>query len=96
MLSRSDKEKLLECYDDTAPDDLLQLGKQIGVENLDKVLAVLGGGKCYIPTQEGFWGKLHRQVRDEEMKARFRGNNLTELCQDYQLGKRQVRRIVNG
>lgn len=87
--------ELLNCYSEEHPSDLVQLGKQIGADNLNRVLSVLGGRNVYVPTGEQFWKGLYREIRNEEMRAKFRGNNIKELALEYDLDERQVRRIVN-
>lgn len=72
----------------------VELGQRIGPEALDAVLEILGGTRPNIPTRERFWVDLEREARDARIYAAFRGNNLLELAEAFQLSPRQVRRIV--
>lgn len=75
--------------------DLVALGKRIGAEALQAVLEVFGGQKPHIPSAEDFWARLDREVRNERIRANFRGNNYAELAMAERLDERQVRRIVH-
>jgi len=88
--------ELLACYTADHPNPFVALGKQIGAEQLEAVLAALGGKNVYVPTPESFWRELYRDIRDAEIRSRFKGNNTRELSLEYQLSERHVRRIVNG
>lgn len=89
------RSELLEFCAHEHPNPFVELGKQIGPENLTLVLAALGGKNVYVPTPDGFWGQLVKEVRDTEIRARFKGNNLRELSLEYQMSERHLRRIVN-
>ena len=75
--------------------DMVRLGHEIGAENLTKVMDVLGGLKKHIPSGESFHTALLREKRDEKVRQKFKGNNYTELSDEFQLSEESVRLIVN-
>lgn len=90
-----DKKALLAQFgDDYSP--LVELIRRLGPEQGEVVLEVLGGTKPHIPTAVNFWGSLSREVRDEMIRVRFRGNNLAELISEFGLSERQLRYILHG
>lgn len=93
--------------DDTPLDDLLvhfspdhsawvSVGHRIGGSALATLLEELGGTNLHVPTLEHFRLALWRRLRDEDIRARFRGNNYHEISADYGLSPRQIRNIVHG
>lgn len=74
----------------------VELAKRIGVANMNAVLETLGGEKPHVPKPASFWRGLELEVRNEEIRARFRGNNLAELALEYGIEERQLRNIVAG
>lgn len=57
---------------------------------IERVLMRLGGGQLYLPKRSA---QLQR-ARHQEIRARFKGNNVAELAREYGLTPRSVRRIV--
>lgn len=91
----SEREQLLDCFDgEYSP--LVALAKQIGPEAIDKLLSELGGTKPHLPTSENFWSQLRREVRNESIRAQFRGDNIHQLSLETGLCERQIRAIVNS
>lgn len=86
--------ELLEQFDDEY-NDLVAFAKQHGPEALNALLDRLGGRKEHIPTPENFWAGLKRHVRNEDMRARFRGNNYKQLALEYRVSEREARRIIH-
>lgn len=92
-LASEDKAQLLERFsDEYSP--LVKLAKAIGPEGIDRLLLELGGSKPHIPTPGNFWSLLAREARDEEIRARFTGNNYAQLSMEYGLCERQLREIM--
>lgn len=91
----TDQAKLLEIFDDDFS-EMVALGKRIGPAALNSLLEIFGGQKPHIPTVHAFWRSLEVTVRNEEIRARFRGNNLRQLVLEYELSERQLRNIVAG
>ena len=58
----------------------------------DILLDELGGTLQYFPTVES----ILRKKRDQQIRARFHGDNVNELAQLYDLTPRHVRRIVHS
>lgn len=95
MNSDISKTELLECFDKDF-NVFVEFGREYGVEALEAMLQKLGGTKPHVPMADSFWAKLKKAVRDEEMRARFTGNNIEQLGIDYELDPRQVRNIVTS
>lgn len=88
-----DKAAILESYGpDAGP--MVRLARRIGPAAMDAVLEELGGERPALPEPDAFWRGLWRRMRDEQIRAQFRGNNLAELAQRHGLCERHVRRIV--
>lgn len=92
-LSTAEKSALLGMFGEEHS-EFIAIGKALGPEGLDKLLAMLGGQKPHIPTPDNFWQGLAREARDEEMRRKFRGHNQQELAIEYEMSERQVRRIL--
>lgn len=75
------------------PGSLIELAYEIGVDNMGKLLDLLGGDVVYIPTRGDFYTKLGRKIRDEHVRSAFRGC-IKETAEDFGLSHRTVRRIV--
>lgn len=72
------------------PDNIWKkVAEEIGLENLCKMLSVVGGATIYIPKLESYL----RPVRDKHIKAEFNGWNHLELAQKYNITDRLVREI---
>lgn len=84
---------LLDTFSDEH-NEFVALGKRIGPDALNAVLETLGGQKPHVPTPTSFWSGLVREVRDEKVRARFRGNNIDELAQEFELSERHIRNIL--
>lgn len=89
-----DEAELLSAFD-PAHSPLVELGQRIGPEALNCVLEVLGGEKRHVPTRENFWASVQREIRDQEIRARFNGRNLHQLADEYHLHWRMIYRIVS-
>lgn len=74
----------------------IEIGQAIGAENLDHVLRIIGGQVVSAPSSEWLWAMLERDLRNERIRAQFRGNNVTQLADDFGLDPRTIRRIVGG
>lgn len=57
---------------------------------VERIALTLGGARLYLPSMRT------RCIgrRDDEIRGRWRGNNLDELAREYSLSKRQIRRVV--
>lgn len=88
-----DRVDLLSKFDVTYS-DLVALGQRIGPDALNAVLETFGGQKIHVPTVTSFWSGLAREIRNEEIRARFRGNNLDELAHDYAMSEKQLRNVL--
>lgn len=86
--------QLLECFGEP-PCAMAKLAADIGAEDAIRVMEHLGGQKKHIPTVAAFVADLKRQVRDEEICTKFKGD-YDELAAEYRLTPRQIRYIVNG
>lgn len=75
--------------------EIIELGKKIGPDNLTIVMEMFGGLKKHIPTVENFSNELQRQKRNKEIVSKFRGDNINELSIEYGLEKREIRAIVH-
>lgn len=73
-----------------------QLGPVDGVAAFEVALAELGGQKPHVPMAANFWHGLSREVRNEQIRARFDGRNLVELALEFDMGERYLRDIVAG
>lgn len=58
---------------------------------VERVLMRLGGGQLYLPKKRA----ESPRARHQEIRARFRGDNVTELAREFGLTARSVRRIVS-
>jgi len=97
MLAARVDEAVTHKLDAAARESVQQaIGGDVVEVLLGAVFDVLGGQKPHIPTAPAFYGGLARTVRDEEIRARFKGNNLAELSEDTGLTTRQLRNIVAG
>lgn len=85
--------ELLKRFDSTYS-PWVEIGQRIGPEALNVVFDVLGGTRPNVPMHDRFWVDLEREVRDSRICREFRGNNLLEVAERYQLSARQIRRIV--
>lgn len=85
---------LLEQFDHEF-NDYVAFAKEQGPEALNALLERLGGQKVHVPTLVNFWTGLQRQVRNEDMRARFRGNNYKQLAIEYGVSEREARRIIH-
>lgn len=84
---------LLDKFDE-GYSELVTFGHAHGPVALNGLLQLLGGQKKHIPKPSAFWDGLAREIRNEEIRLRFTGNNLADLSQDYDLTERQLREIV--
>ncbi len=67
------------------------LGGARGTRALLEICQRHAGLRMYIPSKTA----LHIQHRNEEIRARFRGDNYPELERIYGLKRSQIRSIVN-
>ncbi|OGB68583.1 MAG: hypothetical protein A2486_16105 [Burkholderiales bacterium RIFOXYC12_FULL_65_23] len=58
---------------------------------VERVLMRLGGGQLYLPKKR----TESPRVRHQEIRARFKGDNVAELAREFGLTTRSVRRIVS-
>ena len=82
--------------DESKNREFLELGQRIGAFALNELMEYLGGEKKHIPKADTFWNNLLRDVRDHEIKMKFKGNNYVELAEEYTLSARHVHRIIHG
>lgn len=68
----------------STPDDL-------AAALVERVLMRLGGGQLYLPKKRA----ESPRARNQEIRARFRGDNVAELAREFGLTARSVRRIVS-
>ena len=68
----------------STPDDL-------AAALVDRVLMRLGGDRLYLPKKRA----ESPRARHQEIRARFRGDNVAELAREFGLTPRSVRRIVS-
>lgn len=85
----------LEWFD-AEHSDMVALGKRLGAPAVRVVCEVFGGRKVHVPEFDNLVIALRREARDEEIKRKFRGNNLAELAHEYRLSARHVHRILHG
>ena len=88
------KDDLLSSFSDEHS-DLVALGQRIGAANLQAVLEIFGAQKAHMPSPKDFWALLERELRNERIRAAFRGNNYAEIALVEGIKERQVRRIVH-
>lgn len=93
--SDADLSETLECFADNHS-DMVVLGKKLGTHAVREICGLMGGRKVHVPEFDNLVWDLKRTVRDEELRVRFRGNNLAELAQQYRMSARQVHRILHG
>lgn len=93
--SDGDLAETLECFDDNHSDMVL-LGKKLGTGAVREICSLMGGRKVHVPEFDNLVWQLRRTVRDEEIRVKFRGNNLAELALAYGMSARQVHRILHG
>lgn len=89
------RQQLLALFDEHY-NPFVTLGHRLGPDALNVVLEELGGQKPHIPQPQNFWSGLEREVRDEQIRGQFRGNNYVELADEYGLSERQIRQIVDS
>ena len=58
---------------------------------VDRVLMRLGGDRLYLPKKRS----ESPRARHQEIRNRFKGDNVAELAREFKLTPRSVRRIVN-
>lgn len=93
--SDDDLTETLECFDERHS-DMVALGKTLGAGAVREMCKLMGGRKVHVPEFDNLVWQLKRTVRDEELRAKFRGNNLAELAAEYRMSARQVHRILHG
>lgn len=90
-----DKTDLLSKFDKEY-NSFVRIGQAIGPAALGVVLAEFGGQKPHIPTESNFYNNLFREVRNEEIRAKFDGRNYEQLSITYGLCEKQVRTIIHS
>lgn len=93
--SDADLSETLECFGENHS-DMVVLGKKLGTHAVREICGLMGGRKVHVPEFDNLVWDLKRTVRDEELRTKFRGNNLAELAMDYGMSARQVHRILHG
>lgn len=93
--SDADLSETLECFGENHS-DMVVLGKKLGTHAVREICGLMGGRKVHVPEFDNLVWDLKRAVRDEELRTKFRGNNLAELAMDYGMSARQVHRILHG
>lgn len=68
-----------------APDD-------VASALVERLMLRLGGDRLYLPKKRA----ESPRARHQEIRARFRGDNVAELAREFGITARSVRRIVNG
>lgn len=92
--SNEDVEQLLDCFsEEYSP--IVAFAKRSGVDALRELTGELGGLKPHIPEFGNFVEALKREVRNEEMRARFNGRNYEQLALEYGIQERQARKIIS-
>lgn len=69
-----------------------EIAEQIGVDNMFKVLEVIGGATIYAPKID----TLIKPQRDKQIQAEFNGYNHMELARRYNLTERAVRELCGA
>jgi Mor family transcriptional regulator len=93
-----DEQMLLEKFSPDHPryGQLIELGRRLGAAGLNELMEMWGGEKKHIPEAATFWEKLFREVRNEEIKAKFNGRNYDSLAEEYQMDVRSMYRIIHN
>jgi len=82
-----------ELTPDLLPNHLTQsIAAEIGVDNLMKLLLVVGGRTVYLPRQE----RVFRLLRDKKICEEWNGQNERELAEKYDLNLSWIRAIVRN
>lgn len=71
-------------------EDQRQLAELIGIDNYRKMVEVYGGQVVYIPKPDSYL----RLSRDEQIRAKFNGQNYRQLASEYGLTEMWIRCIV--
>jgi Mor family transcriptional regulator len=66
-----------------APDD-------VASALVERLMLRLGGDRLYLPKK-----RTESRARHQEIRARFRGDNVADLAREFGLTARSVRRIVS-
>jgi len=82
--------------EDSKHRDFIELGRKIGAFALNELMEYWGGEKKHVPKADVFWNNLLRDVRDHEIKTKFKGSNYLELAEEYDLSPRHIHRIIHG
>ncbi len=73
-------------------DDDKALAELVGLECFIKLVRAYGGGYLYLKKID----TIARNVRDEEIRQKFSGNNYYELAKEYNLSEKMVRNIIGA
>lgn len=65
---------------------------EIALGQIDRVKTHCGGSSVYLP--KGDWHQF--APRDQEIYAKFRGHNLSQLAREYKLSEMRIRQIVDA
>lgn len=76
---------------DVLDEDQRQLAELIGIENYRKLVETYGGMAIYIPKADAYL----RIDRDEQIRAKFDGQNYRQLALEYGLTETWIRSIVS-
>jgi len=92
-------DKLLATVGDS-DDPLIELWQTIGSRTFMQVLDILGGPsgmQTYVPTPQNFLAKHKRNIRDPDIRRRFKsGKNVHALAVEYGVTKTRIRQIANA
>ncbi|MBD3609364.1 MAG: hypothetical protein HUJ30_02340 [Gammaproteobacteria bacterium] len=72
---------------------LVRLAHRLGPLQFNMVLEEFGGEKPHFPTQDAFWKKLEREIRDRNICSELNGCNYSEVALKYGMCERNVRDI---
>lgn len=67
------------------------IAETIGVSNLLKLSALVGGSTFYLPQQK----QLLKTLRDIKIREEYNGYNTLELSRKYKVSERWVRGVIN-
>lgn len=81
-----------EIYLSSLNDEQVELIKLIGLDNFLKICKYCGGENFYFPSLKS----INVSDRNSKIKDEFNGKNLKKLSKKYNLGERQIRRILKS
>lgn len=67
-----------------------QIADAIGLDNLKKLIRAFGGTSLYIPKSDS----LTKEYRNQQIKQKYDGKNISQLAAIYNLSVARIRTIV--